>query len=80
MDTGVLIPNFSYGDASDDVTVAEPKVIYAVGRPNMKASVIKSIQRALKEFGIDPGPINGEYGSLTRRRWRPFRRRRESWS
>jgi len=62
-DTGVLIPNLSYGDAGDDV--AEPKVIYAVGRPHMKAPVIKSIQRALKEFGIDPGPINGDYGSLT---------------
>jgi hypothetical protein len=64
-DTGVFLPNFSYGDASNDVTVAEPKVIYAVGRPGMKVSVVKSIQRALKDLGIDPGPINGEYGSLT---------------
>jgi N-acetylmuramoyl-L-alanine amidase len=64
-DTGVLLPNFSYGDAGNGVTVAEPKTIYAVGRSDMKASVVKSIQRALKDFGIDPGPINGEYGSLT---------------
>ena len=64
-DTGVLLPKFSYGEVGNDVTVVEPKVIYAVGRPDMKASVVKSIQRALKDFGIDPGPINGEYSSLT---------------
>lgn len=64
-DTGVFVPKFSYGEAGNDVAVAEPKVIYAVGRPDMKASVVKSIQRALKDFGIDPGPINGEYSSLT---------------
>ena len=64
-DTGVFLPSFSYGGAGDAVTVAEPKVIYAVGRPDMKASVVKSIQRALKDLGIDPGPINGDYGSLT---------------
>ena len=64
-DTGVFLPNFSYGAADAKLEVEEPTTIYAVGRPNMKVSVVKSIQRALKEFGIDPGPINGEYGPLT---------------
>jgi len=64
-DTGVFVPNFSYGAPEARFKVEEPKTIYAVGRPNMKVSVVKSIQRALKEFGIDPGPINGEYGTLT---------------
>jgi N-acetylmuramoyl-L-alanine amidase len=63
-DTGVFLPDFSYGDAVAGLGVKEPAVIYAVGRPDMKTSVIKSIQRALKEFGIDPGPINGEYSPL----------------
>ena len=63
-DTGVFLPDFSYGDADVGLSVKEPTVIYAVGRPDMKTSVIKSIQRALKEFGIDPGPINGEYSQL----------------
>jgi hypothetical protein len=53
-DTGVFVPKFSYGEAGNDVAVAEPKVIYAVGRPDMKASVVKSIQRALKDFGSTP--------------------------
>jgi N-acetylmuramoyl-L-alanine amidase len=64
-DTGVFLPNFSYGVADENLAVEEPTIIYAVGAPNMKASVVKSIQRALKEFGIDPGPINGEFGPLT---------------
>ena len=34
--TGVLLPNFSYGDAGNGVIVAEPKTIYAVGRSDMK--------------------------------------------
>jgi peptidoglycan hydrolase-like protein with peptidoglycan-binding domain len=31
----------------------------------MKKSVIKNIQRALKALGINPGPIDGDYGSQT---------------
>jgi N-acetylmuramoyl-L-alanine amidase len=61
----VFLPNFSYGGASAGLNLTEPTAIYAIDRPDMKASVVKSIQRALKEFGIDPGPINGEYGPLT---------------
>ncbi len=63
--TGVFLPDFSYGDGDGVVTIKEPAVIYAVGRPGMKPSVVKAIKRALKEFGIDPGPINGEYDALT---------------
>lgn len=64
-DTGVFLPNFSYDQPGAGVAFAEPTVLYALGRPNMKPSVVKSIQRALKEAGVDPGPINGEYGPLT---------------
>nr|WP_249162360.1 peptidoglycan-binding domain-containing protein [Bradyrhizobium diazoefficiens] len=31
----------------------------------MKASVVRDIQRALKELGFNPGPIGGEYNDLT---------------
>jgi N-acetylmuramoyl-L-alanine amidase len=64
-DTGVFLPNFAYGKSVTGLKLAEPTALYAIGRPNMKASVVKSIQRSLKEFGINPGPINGEYGPLT---------------
>jgi peptidoglycan hydrolase-like protein with peptidoglycan-binding domain len=63
--TGVFLPDFSYGDGDGVVTIKEPAVIYEVGRPGMKPSVVKAIKRALKEFGIEPGPINGEYDALT---------------
>jgi peptidoglycan hydrolase-like protein with peptidoglycan-binding domain len=42
-----------------------PAAIYAVGRPGMKPSVVKTIKRALKDFGIDPGPIDGDFDALT---------------
>jgi hypothetical protein len=64
-DTGVLLPNFSYDDAQAEVAVEEPAILYAKGRPGMKKSVIKNIQRALKALGINPGPIDGDYGSQT---------------
>lgn len=63
-DTGVLIPGFSYGDTSA-VVAAPPAVIYAIGRPGMRANVVKAIQRALKTAGVDPGPIDGDYGHNT---------------
>ncbi|NPV23776.1 peptidoglycan-binding protein [Bradyrhizobium sp. 81013] len=64
-DTGVLLPNFTYGEAGDELELAEPTKLYAIGRPDMKASVIKDIQRALRDLGFNPGPINGEYNDLT---------------
>jgi hypothetical protein len=64
-DTGVLLPNFTYGEAGEELELEEPTKLYAIGRPNMKASVIKDIQRALRDLGFNPGPINGEYNDLT---------------
>ena len=64
-DTGVFLPNFTYGSAGDELDLAEPSQLYALGQPNMKASVVRDIQRALKELGFNPGPINGEYDDLT---------------
>jgi peptidoglycan hydrolase-like protein with peptidoglycan-binding domain len=63
--TGVFLPDFIYGDDEGVVAIKEPAAIYAVGRPGMKPSVVKAIKRALKEFGIDPGPISGDYDALT---------------
>lgn len=65
-DTGVLIPGFTYpGAAAQPVPVAAPALLYAKGAPNMKKSVIKDIQRALKNADYNPGPIDGDYGPLT---------------
>jgi N-acetylmuramoyl-L-alanine amidase len=64
-DTGVLLPNFTYGLPGEELELAEPTQLYALGWPNMKASVVRDIQRTLKELGFNPGPINGEYNHLT---------------
>jgi hypothetical protein len=64
-DTGVLLPKFTYDDPQAQLEIEEPAVLYGIGRPNMKVSVIKTIQRALKALGINPGPIDGDYGSQT---------------
>ncbi|MGR6465783.1 peptidoglycan-binding domain-containing protein [Rhizobium sp. PAMB 3182] len=64
-DTGIFLPGFDYGDAVDGLDLQGPEIIYALGRPNMKKAVILEIQHALADLGIDPGPIDGEYGSQT---------------
>lgn len=63
-DIGVLIPWVDYG-RGDDVAVAGPTTVYAIGQPNMRANVIHSIQSALKDAGYDPGAIDSEFGLLT---------------
>lgn len=63
-DIGVLIPWVDYG-RRDDVAVAGPTTVYAIGQPNMRADVIHSIQSALKDAGYDPGAIDSEFGLLT---------------
>lgn len=66
-DMGILIPWVQYPD--DDVVpleVAAPTVtIYRVRDPLMHGPAVKLIQRALRDAGFDPGPIDGFYGDLT---------------
>lgn len=67
-DTGVLVPWFDYGSDAvtpAPVTLAEPKILYAIDRTDMKVGVVKDIQRALKAAGINPGPVDGDYGHNT---------------
>lgn len=63
-DTGVLIPGFTYADPAA-VSVAQPKLLFAIGRPGMDKAAVKKIQKALKDLGFDPGPIDGDYGHNT---------------
>ena len=64
-DTGVLLPGFTYGASDALVEYAPPTLLYAIGRPGMKKSVVRDIQRALKALGISPGPIDGVFGHNT---------------
>lgn len=64
-DTGILLPGFSYGGANSSITAPAPALLYAIGRPGMKKSVVSAIQSAVKAEGMDPGPIDGIYGHNT---------------
>lgn len=62
-DTGILIPGIDYSEGSA-VDASGPAVIYAVGAPNMRSDVIKSIQTELAEKGFSV-TVDGEYGAET---------------
>ena len=64
-DTGVLIPGISYGPANTSFVYSPPLLLYAIGAPNMIASTIMAIQRALAVAGFDPGGIDGDFGQGT---------------
>jgi N-acetylmuramoyl-L-alanine amidase len=65
-DTGVLVKGMSYGPVSDQIPpIKPPTVIYAMGRSDMQKSVVRTIQRALRDAGVNPGRIDGVFGPLT---------------
>jgi peptidoglycan hydrolase-like protein with peptidoglycan-binding domain len=63
-DTGVLVPGIDY-TRNGTVTTTAPAVIYFVGAPGLSAAKVTRIQQALASEGIDPGPIDGAYGTQT---------------
>lgn len=63
--TGVLIPGFDYDVPAQSGSYKAPAVIYGLDQPNMSSDVVKSIQRALRDAGFDPGPIDGDFGPNT---------------
>jgi hypothetical protein len=64
-DTGVLVAGLDYTEG-DPIGIAPPRVvIYRLTTPHMKGSVVRAIQRALKENGVSPGPIDGDFGPQT---------------
>jgi len=65
-DVGILVPEIDYtaGDADDDKAEA-PGPIYRLIEPHMTGPIVKEIQRKLKEKGFNPGPLDGDFGSMT---------------
>jgi murein L,D-transpeptidase YcbB/YkuD len=64
-DTGVLIPWIDYDETPAPLAVSGPDIIYAEGRQGLDAAIVRRIQQALSDAGIDPGPIDGAYGPKT---------------
>ncbi|KJR42489.1 peptidoglycan-binding domain-containing protein [Candidatus Magnetoovum chiemensis] len=62
---GILVPGINY-TAGGSISIHEPStIIYRVTDPYMTGDKVKEIQNKLKEQGIDPGVIDGIYGSMT---------------
>lgn len=60
-----LVPGVTY---SADGAVVLPKalpILLTLENPNIKGALVKSAQRALRDAGVDPGKIDGEYGPHT---------------
>jgi len=49
-----------------------PPNVYYIGEPNMDPNVVRQIQQALSQKGVNPGPIDGIYGPLTAAAVRAF--------
>jgi len=48
-----------------DNGVEAPGPIYRLTEPHMTGPAVKEIQRKLKEKGFNPGPLGGDFGSMT---------------
>lgn len=65
-DTGILVPGVQYDRNVAPASVpAPPTVIYRLVTPRMSGPTVREIQERLRARGVDPGPIDGEFGPLT---------------
>ena len=65
-DTGILVPEIEYSERDAGEEIEEPQVvIYRLTDPHMTGPTVREIQRALKEKGFPPGPIDGDFGPST---------------
>src|SRR5437899_2725286 len=62
-DIGVLVPGIEYSERDAGEDIEGPKVVvYRLTEPYMTGTSVREIQRALKEKGFPPGPIDGGFG------------------
>lgn len=60
-----LIPGVTY-NATDTVVTPEPLPFFlTLEDPNIKSTLVRNVQRALKDAGYSPGKIDSEYGPHT---------------
>ena len=62
-DTGVLVPGVTYDEDVEPISLGAVRVV-RMGANNDPA-VVRKIQRALDENGIDSGGVDGKYGPKT---------------
>lgn len=71
-DIGVLVPGIDVTQPPVPVPVPSGGLILRVLVPRMKGKLVKTVQRALRNEGYSPGPIDGIYGPQTAAAVRSF--------
>jgi Putative peptidoglycan-binding domain-containing protein len=64
-DTGILVPWIQYSHSGQTPPLTAPGTIYRITAPMMSGPVVLAIQKRLLKKGINPGPLDGVYGSHT---------------
>jgi len=63
-DMGILVPDISYTRGAP-VSIESAGTVFRLTDPRMTGATVKAIQRALRQAGFNPGPIDGEFGPQT---------------
>lgn len=63
-DTGILVNGIDY-QRNPDVVIPVPKVVYRITYPMIKGEGVRAIQMALVRNDLNPGKVDGVYGSQT---------------
>jgi len=71
-DTGILIPWIEYGQLTATQPPATPGTIYRLSKPPMQGDTLLEIQKALRKRRINPGKMDGIFGSHTAAAVRAF--------
>jgi murein L,D-transpeptidase YcbB/YkuD len=59
------IPELAYSSTGYVVASVPLPYLLTLETPNIKSSLVRTVQRALRDKGVDPGKIDGEYGPHT---------------
>jgi N-acetylmuramoyl-L-alanine amidase len=77
-DVGVLVPGVSYFQSDEPVPFEPPPAqVLRVTNPLMRGPLVKKVQRALLQAGINPGKTDGVYGPQTAHAVRAFQSTRD---
>jgi len=67
-DMGILVPQIEYTareTSPEQPVVYRLPIVYRLTIPRMVGPAVKGIQRALREKGFNPGPVDGDFGPTT---------------
>ena len=61
----VKVPGIAYASTGYVAPVKPLPYLLTLETPCIKSALVRSVQRALRDKGVDPGKIDGEYGPHT---------------